>query len=326
VEILFLHPGGLGDIILSLPAVALFRRQFPAARIAIAGNLDHLAPVITGYAERTISLSTLPLHHFYTPEAMLQHEVKFWRSFGRIVSWTGSGNEEFVRKLKEIHSDACIASWRPGPEEPRHVSRLFVDSLGLGIPLEMEVMPAHIHISAALRDEGAQWLASRGWSHRDPLIALHPGAGSKIKRWALNRFVKLAQLLVHQGTARLLIIEGPAESGLGREMVQAFSAAEAILAESVSLSLLAAIIEQCNAFVGNDSGLAHLAAGLRVPSVVLFGPALPQHWAPLGRNVIVLRNPHGCKACAMDRGEHTCLDNISVDEVRGNLEFLTDQR
>jgi ADP-heptose:LPS heptosyltransferase len=317
VDILLLHPGALGDIILSLPAIALLRKQFPAARIAIAGNLDHLAPVIAGYAERAISLSSVPLHRLYAPEAIPRQDASFWRSFDMIVSWTGAGHADFARNLRPIHPDARIASWRPGPEERRHVSQLFVDSLDLGTPTEAE--PAPIHISATLRDQGLQWLTACGWNGRDPLIGLHPGAGSRTKRWPLSNFVKLAGLLMRQGKHKLLIIEGPAEAGLGREMIQALTSTETILAESVQLSLLAAILGHCAALVGNDSGIAHLAAGLRVPSIVLFGPTLPQHWSPLGPHVVVLRNSQGCGACILGCGDHACLENISVEEVMRNL-------
>ena len=316
MEILLLHPGGLGDIILSLPAIALLRERSPAARISIAGNIDHLAPLTAGYAERAIALSTLPLHRLYTPNPLPDGDVRFWKSFDRVVSWTGSGDSDFTRKLRDIHPDVIIASWRPAPAEARHVSRLFVDSLRLGIPPETEVEPAQIHLSSTLRDAGTEWLGTHGWSARDSLIAIHPGAGSKTKRWPLANFVCLAQRLMRQKKSRLLIIEGPAESELGREVAKALSPAKVILVESVTLSLLAAILERCIAFVGNDSGLAHLAAGLGVPSVVLFGPTLPKHWAPLGRHVVALRDPRGCNACITGRGDHTCLGNISVDEVR----------
>jgi hypothetical protein len=118
VEILILHPGGLGDILLSLPAIRLLRSQFPSASFTIAANIDYLAPVAHGYAERVISLAALPLHRLYAPGALTDEEALFWKAYDRIVSWTGSGNSEFVRNLKRIHPDACIASWRPVCPQP----------------------------------------------------------------------------------------------------------------------------------------------------------------------------------------------------------------
>jgi len=112
-----------------------------------------------------------------------------------------------------------------------------------------------------------------------------------------------------------LIIEGPAESGLAQQMALALPGTLLICVQSVPSNQLAALIGQCRAFVGNDSGIAHLAAGLGVASVVLFGPTLPKHWSPLGRYVKVLRDTRGCEACASAQGEHTCMSNIPVEEV-----------
>jgi hypothetical protein len=315
VEILLLHPGGLGDVILSLPAIGLLRNSFPSARLTIAGNIDHLAPIVSGYAERVLSLSTLPLHHLYAGGELPQADLRFWKSFDRIVSWTGSGHSEFVAKLNEVHGSACIAPWRPEPDERRHVARLFADSLDLSVPPEEGLTPARILLDSATRKEGGRWLAGHGWNGREPLAALHPGAGSQAKRWPPARFVALTRQLIVQERRKVLIIEGPAEPGLAQQVAQELPAPEVIRVEMVALDLLAPILERCSIFVGNDSGLAHLAAALQVPSVVLFGPTLPQHWAPLGPNVAVLRHADQCAACTRSRGPHTCLEHIQVEEV-----------
>ena len=68
-------------------------------------------------------------------------------------------------------------------------------------------------------------------------------------------------------------------------------------------------------FVGNDSGVAHLAAALSLKSVVLFGPAMPQHWAPLGPDVVVLRNADTCTGCIQGNHDHTCLSNVTLNDV-----------
>lgn len=149
----------------------------------------------------------------------------------------------------------------------------------------------------------------------DRLAAMHPGAGSPIKRWPPELYIRLAEKLNLEGATTILVIEGPAEIGTAKEISEKLAPGKVMQVESAPLALVAALLERCESFVGNDSGVAHLAAGLGVPSVVLFGPSLPQHWAPLGEHVTVLRDVRGCEGCTFGRGGHTCLRNISVEEV-----------
>jgi hypothetical protein len=315
VEILVLHPGGLGDIILSLPAIAVLRETFPAARFTIAGNIDHIAPIVGACVEKAVSLSTLPLHNLYSDELLPLADVQLWKSFDQIISWTGSADPGFVRKLKAVHPNARIASWRPGPQETRHVSRLFVDSLGPRIASGGSAIPASISLGPELLHQGMQWLLDHKWNRGVPLATLHPGAGSRIKRWPLERFVRLAWHLTREGKRQLLIVEGPAESGLAAQIAKELPEVDVIRAESLSLDILAAVIVKSGLFVGNDSGITHLAAALGIPSIALFGPTLPQHWAPLGANMTVLWDPKDCSACNASGNDHTCLENITVEEV-----------
>ncbi len=307
-----MHPGGLGDIILSLPAIRLLRKSRPAARITIAANLDYLPPLREGVADAAISLSQVPLHGLYAPVSSFEPDRIFWGAYDQIVSWTGSGHSDFERNLRTVHPGAILSPWRPDPGDERHVSQLFIDSLGLTPETPRDIRP-EIRVNPEASRTGVRWLQSRGWRQGDRLIAIHPGAGSESKRWPLERFRELARRLALHGDT-LLLISGPAEANL--RISEAFPETRTIAAESIPLDWLAAVLVRCRAYVGNDSGISHLAAGLQVPSVVLFGPTLPRHWAPLGKRVVVLHRPGGCKACVDGCGDHTCLLNISVEDVQ----------
>jgi ADP-heptose:LPS heptosyltransferase len=318
VEILVLHPGALGDIILSLPAMELLRGRFPAARITLAGNLDYLTAVAQGHAHQFVSLSAIPLHALYRADPLRPDQENFWKAFDLVLSWTGSGDPEFVQKLQRLHSNAHIAAWKPLPGTKIHASQRFLESLSPWIKVRNRERPAAVFLSPENRTKAVDWLRSKGCVRGETLVALHAGAGSEAKRWPIANYRELARLLLETANNKLVIIEGPAETGLGAELSQALPASVCVMARDIPLELLAGILEQCAAFVGNDSGIAHLAAALKTRTLVLFGPTLPENWAPLGENVVALRNAEACPACreSLIGAQHICLKGISVAAVR----------
>jgi heptosyltransferase III len=286
VKILVIHPGALGDILLALPAVGLLRRRFPEASVTIAGNLDFLEAVAAGYAERLLSVSTLPLERFFVSAPLEPEQLRFWRSFARIVCWMGADDPVFAANFKAANPCVLVARWRPSESEIRHVSRIFVDSLREWIGDVPEFEPARVALTEADREPAREWLARQGWDGTARITALHPGAGSAAKRWPVEKFRDLARRALESGDGAALVISGPAEPGLGAAVVAGLPPDRVWRAECLPLRLLAAVLSKCALFVGNDSGIAHLAAALGVRSVVLFGPTRPAHWAPAGSETI----------------------------------------
>ena len=111
---------------------------------------------------------------------------------------------------------------------------------------------------------------------------IHPGSGSPGKNWPMEAFIKLSRRLSASGHL-VAWIRGPAEADF----------TEAIAPDRVldrpSLEALAATIGQSRLFIGNDSGVSHLAGAMGTPSVVLFGPTDPAIWRPDGRRVRIVR-------------------------------------
>jgi ADP-heptose:LPS heptosyltransferase len=315
VEILVLHPGALGDIILSLPAILLLRERFPAAKISFAGDTDKIWVAAHGYADRLISLSSLPLHRLHSRGPLSEADAQFWNSFDRILSWTGSGSTEVAQKFENLKSEVCCARWRPDAGETRHVSRIFADSLHPWLPPQADLPQARIILTDKNREDAGEWLAEKGW-RGEVLVALNPGAGGLAKRWALESFRSLALLIFTHSDSGVLIIEGPAERGLAVQLSAELPIMRTYVAESLPLPVLAGVLTHCSVYAGNDSGVAHLSAGLGIPTVVIFGPTIPQQWAPLGSHVSALRRNQGCAACNIgSENEHICLQNISPADV-----------
>jgi heptosyltransferase-2 len=316
VEILVLHPGALGDIILSLPALSLLRRRTPQCRITLSGNLDYLGIVPRSSADQCRSLSTLPLQRLFDSRPIPESDVRLWTSFDGIVSWTGSSSEEFAHHLQAIHPNALVASWKPARGEQRHVSRIFYDSLSSWISADDLLCPVEIVPRQAERRSAVRWLRDQGCSPELPLIALHPGSGGAWKCWPADRYAILADRLSREWEGKILLIEGPAEPGLSDALRNRIPSSGLVVAKNLPLEILTALLAGCRAYVGNDSGISHLAAALGIPCVVIFGPTAPEQWKPLGRKVTVLRDNSSCQACASGLSDgHRCLLNIAPESV-----------
>ena len=125
-------------------------------------------------------------------------------------------------------------------------------------------------------------------------LAVHPGSGSPAKNWPFDRFVEAARRL-SPGRPWLLVL-GPAED-------DRVPPPGALVGRGLPLRRLGAVLARAGLFLGNDSGVAHLAAACGTRTLALFGPTDPAQWSPVGRAVCTLRAATGR------------LDDLSVDEV-----------
>ena len=282
MRILVLRGGAVGDFLVTLPMLQLLRARWPAARIELVGNArvaalavraGHLDAVHSQDEGRWSALHAAP---------PLPAALREWLApFDLVISFWHDAEDAVARHFPV----------RPGQD--------FLS--GSATPT---VAPAARHFCDALRplglfaaDFGAR-LPVRAPSKRTR-IAMHPGSGSPRKNWRADRWRELADRV----DAPVLVVLGPAEQERA-EIDRAFPAGSDRVAVSRGLPLgaLADQLAACRLFVGNDSGLSHLAAAVGTPCVLLFGPTDPAMWAPPGDQVRVIR-----------RGDD--LDAISVDEV-----------
>jgi len=214
---------------------------------------------------------------FTTPSRRLR---EFLAPFSAAIIWLEDDDGRLARGLRACGIDdvRCFPGLPPADWQ-RHASDYYLDRLlaspmdcrpQAGTVIEQGLSPARLRAGDCPRLD----------SNAAPII-LHPGSGSPKKNWPLDRFHALAAALTAKGH-RVQWCRGPAEEDLspppGVEVLP-----------EMPLKQLAKHLATARLYIGNDSGITHLAAAVDCPTIALFGPTNPTVWAPRGEHVRVLR-------------------------------------
>ena len=319
-RILVIRPGALGDAILTLPALQALAARYPASQIEVMGNLSVLEwlpgrSVVTSVSSfDRADLGALFLSDS-EPPALLRGYLD---AFDVVVSYATGPEQVFARTLSRLARGRVVSC------DTRAVANLATHmSDYLQQPLrELGVTPGAqgtlLRPTAQDEREAAQWWTSQGldgcW-----VLAIHPGSGSAAKNWPLQRFVEVARALSRRQNVRILWLTGAADEQTIPALQETLAMHGALWLRAPPLPLLAAVLARCQRYLGNDSGVSHLAAALGTPSIAIFGPTDPDVWAPRGRAVQVLRGSVSCAPCSpeqrRDCREQICLQSVSVASV-----------
>jgi ADP-heptose:LPS heptosyltransferase len=327
-RILIIHQGAIGDFILSLPAIGTFRFHYPRASITIWGHPEILRLVNkTSYADDTSPLEQPGLSLFYAEQGCESSYLsERFTSFDIIGVFGGKQQSIFVANLKKTGVEKVFhISAFPPPEAKVHVIEFQSSQLSaLGLPMH-DTLPELLLSETADRN-ATRFFEERGLNKNSLTVALHPGSGSKKKAWEAHSFAALAEKLRSNHQAQIVVPVGPADTTVSENYFQIMSSHGSIPLHNLPLDELAAILKQCSLYVGNDSGITHLAAAVGTPVVALFGPTDPQVWGPRGTNVSILYGQKDCSPCSRQRMhecvEKRCLEALSVEDVYGKVKNL----
>jgi len=243
-----------------------------------------------------------------------------------IISFVSDREQIMINNLRAAGAKHVIHH-EPVPSEGEdiHVIDHFLRCLDLlGVPHSNKIPKIF------LRDEdvllGEKFLNERVVDPKKLLVAMHPGSGSRQKCWAVDRYVELILWLKKEMDAQILLISGQADTGIVEEL-RAKVRDNIILADQLPLPILAAIIKRSNVFVGNDSGITHVAAAVGTPAITIFGPTNPGIWGPRGERVKILYKKSPCSPCSFDTRRNCfsqiCLEGVTVEDVIGEIRYMT---
>src|SRR5579884_243626 len=197
---------------------------------------------------------------------------------------------------------------------PRMVDRCAALALPQGAELPAEWPAPQLKVTEG---EIAAWRDKRGLgSSSGPVVALAPGAVGPSKRWPVEAYATLVRRLLDDGVA-VWVLGGPEEKALAAKIVGS-TAARDLTGPDLREAILA--LASARAVVSNDSGLLHVAAALGRPTIGIFGPTSPWHWAPLNPLAATIETPStlACRPChkpVCRFGHHHCMRDIALEDV-----------
>jgi hypothetical protein len=276
-----IHSGALGDVILFAQMLAVAR---PAGgRIALVAELEK-AWLLTrlGVIDDPLDFDALPMAETFSDVPI--EAAALGSMIGRcdrLVSCFAAGDIAAERRLAGLcgAARADFLPVRPPAGARGHLLDIWAEQLGVPVP----PAPAWT-VPPPMREQAERALALAGADPLGPFVVLHPGSGGRDKCWPLPSFEALAESLLDPavfvlGPAELDRWDAAAIDRLGRRHV---------VLKAPSLANLAGVLALAGGYVGNDSGPTHLAAAVGTPTLALFGPSEPAHFAPRGRKVRLL--------------------------------------
>lgn len=308
--ILVLFPGSLGDFLCFLPALESLCHNMCSAKVALAVRgagveiAERLPRLSRVYRLESGIFSRL----FSTTFGEQAEEQQFFSTFTHVFTWFGRDNPQVRKNLEKytpvVHSFPFFIG-----QEGLHACRYYLSCVG-----DAEIACPSVCIPETQRLWMQQYWDRNAWSQLSRVLAIHPGSGGQKKRWAPEGFRQVAEWWksVHNGA--VVIVLGPAEEEEHGEWVKI-----GVVEHDLSLWQLAGVLSRSMLYLGNDSGVSHLAGAVGACGAVIFGPTRPEQWRPLGGALTPIRNQRYRKEFPHTSG--ITLHEVRVEDVTVTLDM-----
>lgn len=289
-HILILRPGAIGDTLLTFPILRALKNRNRQTHIAFVSNSAVLPLAkLYGLADSVFDVGAIEWSELFSPAGIRSPFMQdIMKHTHRAICWLRDPDTIVQHNLFAAGvQDIIIAPGRPAEARNLHIVTYLAHTIGMQLSEQERSQPF-----------------SSGPLHDAQGVALHPGSGGASKCWPIAHFAQVITTLWGQGIP-VLLLAGPADTERLSTLTQLVGTAPSppLLKILVNAPLIevAAQLQHYSVYLGNDSGITHLAAMLGLPTIVLFGPSNPTLWKPIGPHVQVLYEPE--------------LENIQVKQV-----------
>lgn len=321
-----LQPGALGDCILTLPLVKLVKEALNLGGVDLVGHAEYVG-ILPGRScvDGVRSIDSAELHRLFVEPARFELAdrdplIYLFSDYSWIITFLGEPGSDFEQNLifttNCSHSaDVVTLPLKPPQDTRQHITELYTEHFARqsGLPMEkaqVDHKAVQIRVNEGDRDLGVELLEQVGIDLSKRLVVIQPGSGGQKKCWHLENFLNVARTL-RGPDVEVLFLLGPAEVERLRPSEKVHIHGVTRCVAHLSLAQVVGLLSCADAFLGNDSGVTHLAAGMGLRTVVLFGPTDPAVYHPLGPRVTVLQGePDGFAEKASTAMQKAVLDSL----------------
>ncbi|MGV8073363.1 MAG: glycosyltransferase family 9 protein [Syntrophobacteraceae bacterium] len=290
-RITVVHHGALGDFLLSLPVFDGLYLADHRLKIDFCSKSEHIALIRSKpYVGDLYSSERTDLTPFFHEDLWQKAQLPiFFENSEAIFIFGQTGSRAMAERLsRRVGVRVYWVRSFPDTDLVRPVSRFLVEQVQRYGWLVADVLP-QIDPPEAESVLVKKWMLRRGWPEGVKPVMVHPGSGGRKKIWPLQRWWALLRWLSLDLGRPVVMALGPADELLRDFAAEAQKLGVSII-EHITLTRLAAFLRDSCAYIGNDSGVTHLAAAVGIPTIAVFGPTSPEVWAPLGPHVHLIRS------------------------------------
>ena len=323
-SVLIIRPGGIGDALLLAPLIKTLRVKYSDASISILAENRNAGAfaLIPSFNRLLIYDNYKNFIQLLLSRYDLIIDTEQWHRLSAVIARLvpsamkiGFGTNErrnlFTHQVPYFHDE--------------YEGQSFLNLLQpLGIHESFDFSSPFLSVPIPATSE----ICSLIGSLKAPYVSIFPGASVTERRWGVNKYRELVQLLDHNGIP-CVIIGGEEDQPSGEAIVSGTTGLN--LTGQTSIAGTAAIIHKSRLLVSGDSGILHMGVGLGIPTVSLFGAGILKKWAPKGENHVVISRNLSCSPCTLFgttpdcQNRVRCLKEISVECVYEAVVSLLDK-
>ncbi|MFH1062922.1 MAG: glycosyltransferase family 9 protein [Candidatus Omnitrophota bacterium] len=335
-KILIVNLAGIGDLLLSIPALKSLRESFPAAQISLLTTdkvyalaedfefIDNIYSLKMDYGG-ILGISRI-FAHIITLLKLRMESFDVAVNMRTLVSDKSAKKMKLLLKIinpKKIAGrdtekrgnffDIKIPETQVGMKYESEYDLEMVEALGAAV-VDREI---NFKVSADDLVDIEKKLLAQNISKDSIIIGIHPG-GMPTRRWPIARFCQLVEMISKQVDCYFVITGGYNEINLAQMLVKTVPDKVISFAGELNIKQTATLIASCNVFISNDTGPMHIAAILKTPLIALFGPGDIKRFDPrvIFKPAIVFYNKQECAPCENVFCDNMiCMQSIQTDDV-----------